>query len=77
MKTSRDISREEHKEMFSQLEEMFWGKENEMVLMIGAAPDGKTDIVMGPGMTPRNLVEAYKRMTDLLKEIRLKMQAKR
>jgi len=54
------MTREQHKQLFGKLEEMFWGKETKLICVLGKDPDDYVVCVAGPDQTYGDVVGAFK-----------------
>lgn len=58
--TSDEATREKHKELWSKLEEMFWGKGTKLVIIMGIDPDDHSMAVTGPGVSMDDIIKVMK-----------------
>lgn len=56
------MTRDQHKEVFHKIEEMFWAKETKMIVFIGLDPDDHAVAVTGPDTNPIELMLTVKKV---------------
>lgn len=53
------MTRDQHKEMFGKLEEMFWRKDCRLICILGEDPDKAAVCVTGPGVDSSEIVQTF------------------
>lgn len=58
------MTRDEHKEMFQLVEEMFWGKETKLIAVVGLDPDDHYVALTGPDTNPVEVIMTFKKVME-------------